>query len=89
MAEAQDKTDYIDIVELSVRTGLSKSTLWRLKRAGRIPFYQPGGETCAVLFPPDAIEQATRPAASDHGHDHGSKQLSGPRPAWMNSNHSS
>ena len=48
--------DYVDAQQLASATGLSVATIWRLKRAGKIPFYQPGGEHHFVLFPCDANE---------------------------------
>ncbi len=41
--EATEKA-YLDINELSARTGLSVATLHRLKNNGRIPCYQPSGK---------------------------------------------
>lgn len=79
---------YLDIGDLSARSGLSTSTIHRLKIQGRIPFYQPGGKGGKLLFPPDAIDKcgqampASEPLAAEastnrNGH------LSGPRPAWL------
>lgn len=56
MSYAEEQRNYIDIVELAARTGLSISTINRLKKRGKIPFYQPGGRRARVLFPPNAIE---------------------------------
>ena len=78
---------FLTIKELSRRSRLSESTIHRLKRAGRIPFYQPGGKHGRLLFPSDAIEQTAQngsavptpasPPRSD------SPRLSGCRPAWQ------
>ena len=58
MSHAEEQRDYVDIVELAARTGVSISTINRLKKRGKIPFYQPGGKRTRVLFPPDAIKGA-------------------------------
>ncbi len=57
---SQDRTSprFVDIKELSQQSGLSVSTITRLKNAGQIPFFQPGGKRSRVLFPIDAIEAA-------------------------------
>jgi hypothetical protein len=61
---SQDRTSprFVDIKELSQQSGLSVSSITRLKNAGRIPFFQPGGKRSRVVFPIDAIEAATSPA---------------------------
>ena len=58
MSHAEEQRNYVDIVELAARTGFSISTINRLKKRGKIPFYQPGGKRSRVLFPSDAIETA-------------------------------
>ena len=87
MFEAPDGRPYLNINELVAHTGLSTATIWRLKRAGKIPFYQPGGKGTLVKFPVNAIELAGHshgPRASDSNVETAStKQLSGPRPKWM------
>jgi hypothetical protein len=75
---------YLDVRGLSARTGLSPSTIHRLKDQGKIPFYQPAGKRGRLLFPVDAIERAAtvsnEPSSlSPEGRPH----LSGPPPAWM------
>jgi hypothetical protein len=54
-----DERDYVSASELAAAAALSLATVWRLKRAGRIPFHQPGGDRHAVRFPRDAIERLT------------------------------
>jgi hypothetical protein len=88
MADAGDGNRYLDIHALSAKTGLSVSTLHRLKNQRRIPFFQPGGKGAKVLFPPDAIERAAGcdaiwPVSHGNPTDKGSARLSGPSPAWM------
>lgn len=87
VAEPQDKKSYLDVEELSARTGFSASTLWRMKKAGKIPYYQPGGWNCAVRFPEDAIElmrQCEPPAPEHEGEQQASsRRLPGPLPKWM------
>ena len=80
----------LTINELSQRSRLSVSTLNRLKKAGLIPFFQPGGKGSRVTFPADAIERAcadtadaqTVPAAPIAALP---RKLSGPPPKWMGS----
>ena len=55
--ECNDKA-FLTASELSAQSGLSPSTIYRLKTAGKLPYYQPAGRGGAVLFPPDAIEQS-------------------------------
>ena len=51
------------IFELSQTSGLSTSTIRRLKDDNRIPYHQPSGKGGKLLFPPDAIER-TSPASN-------------------------
>ena len=80
-------TPYLDIHELSARTGWSVATIHRLKARGQIPFFQPAGKGGKLLFPADAVERTAsfpafrEPAASPLAPPQG--QLSGPSPAWM------
>ena len=87
MSDAQDKMSYLDIKELVAITGLSEATIWRLKRAGKIPFFQPGGKGGRVKFPENAIELASRSETpSSVGADKenaSSERLPGPQPKWM------
>ncbi len=76
----------ITVEELSSRCRLSIATLHRLKRQGKIPFFQPAGKGGRVLFPADAIERAAALVAAPSNSlssDGQPKHLSGPRPAWM------
>lgn len=87
MVDSQDKKSYLDIGELVAHTGLSEATIWRLKRAGRIPFFQPAGKGGRVKFPEDAIESAgltaVRSAPRVVDDPHPSERLPGPLPKWM------
>ena len=79
-------TPYLTIDELSRRSGLSTSTLHRLKNAGKIPFFQPAGKRGRLLFPADAIEQSARCVSTLDDEADGTdspKRLSGPQPKWM------
>ena len=84
---SDDGAPLLTIEELSRRSRLSIATLHRLKKAGRIAFFQPAGKGGRVLFPADAIERTgdLRSPAAETGHDDnsGDQCLSGPRPAWM------
>ena len=86
MADTQIEKSYLDINELVARTGLSEATIWRLKRAGKIPFFQPGGKGGRVKFPADAIEVAgleTKPDSSATAGSESPERLPGPCPKWM------
>ena len=56
MSPTEQQLKYVDIIGLAASTGLSISTINRLKKQGKIPFFQPGGRRARVLFPVDAIE---------------------------------
>lgn len=78
----------LTIQELSEKCRLSTSTIHRVKRQGKIPYFQPAGKGGRLLFPPRAIEDAadaesvTAPPSSQVP-DGTAERLSGPRPAWM------
>ena len=56
----------LTIRELAEVSGLSVSTLRRLKAKNRIPYFQPGGHRSSLRFPTDAIA-ATSSASCDGG----------------------
>jgi predicted DNA-binding transcriptional regulator AlpA len=72
--------EYLDIDQLAELTQLSPATLWRLKKAGKISFCQPGGKGHSVRFPLNAIEQAMNLGESQDSKPN--QQLSGPIPKW-------
>lgn len=85
-----DIPQLLTLQEFSDLSRLSPATIHRLKRLGKIPFFQPSGPRGKLLFPTDAVEQAaqaiggqTSPALSDAAKV--KAYLSGPRPAWMRS----
>ena len=83
-----ENLSYIDIVELSRRAQLSVPTIHRLKRQGKIPFYQLAGKGGKLLFPPDAIERSSGNPTHDVTSGSGStpvppERLSRPVPVWM------
>jgi hypothetical protein len=57
MQPLADKRTYLTAEELASAADVSTATIWRLKRDGKIPFFQPGGAGHLVKFPPDALEQ--------------------------------
>jgi predicted DNA-binding transcriptional regulator AlpA len=85
VADSPGKKSYIDINELMARTGLSRATVWRLKRDGKIPFFQPAGKGGRVAFPDDAIEHALSGGTPDSAEGNGDspQRLPGPKPSWM------
>lgn len=60
-----EQCQYLSKRELVKRSGLSAATVQRYVRAGKIPFYQPGGRGAKLLFPPNAIEAAVRQSTAD------------------------
>lgn len=87
MANSDFKKTLVDINALVELSGLSESTIWRLKRDGKIPFFQPAGKHGRVMFPEDAIElcHATSDDAKTRQIENtaSDKRLPGPRPEWM------
>jgi len=86
MAHSPDEKSYLDISELVARTGLSEATVWRLKRAGKIPFYQPGGKGGRVTFPANAIERGgleIQTESSETADSDSPERLPGPCPQWL------
>jgi predicted DNA-binding transcriptional regulator AlpA len=73
---------YLSVDELSQRSGLSVSTIWRLKRSGQIPYFQPAGENHLVKFPFDAIECGMSRSTSTVVLEQFEKRLPGPQPKW-------
>lgn len=86
MAGPQDNTSYLDVDQLAAYTGLSTATIWRLKKAGKIPFFQPAGKNGRVVFPANAIElveQSERSSPQGSAKENEAERLPGPRPQWM------
>ena len=77
---------YLTKRELCQRTGLSAPTIHRYKRAGKIPFFQPGGKGARVLFPPDAIEAAQTQTNLERAEPpsgiEARRSRPGPQPKW-------
>jgi predicted DNA-binding transcriptional regulator AlpA len=80
---SEQKKAHLNITELSARSGLSTATIWRLKKDGKIPFFQPGGKGHKVCFPADAIERDAKHSPPSSSAGQGQARLSGPCPAWM------
>jgi hypothetical protein len=88
MTPTAHPSQLVDIQTLSARTGLSVSTIRRLKNAGKITCFQPAGKCGKLLFPPDAIERASQSTKTVDQVEQpveaqSPKRLSGPLPAWM------
>jgi predicted DNA-binding transcriptional regulator AlpA len=85
MADSPDKKSNIDIDELIALSGMSRATVWRLKRDGKIPFFQPAGKGGRVTFPEDAIERVLSgdTVGSAEGNGDLPERLPGPKPSWM------
>ena len=78
---------YLNISELSARSGLSVSTIRRLVDNGKIEVFQPGGPRTKLLFRPGALEITPRagdaPDSNAATSGPNRPQLSGRRPGWM------
>ena len=72
------------LAELSQASGLSGSTIRRLVRDERIPFFQPSGKGGKLLFPFDAIERASSASGAAVTPP---KRLAGKPPNWMTDQH--
>ena len=80
--------DYLTPEELAALTGFSAPTIYRWKRLGLIPCFQPGGKRGRIRFPPNAIEcclqlgsQSNEPSPASS--DAPVRALKGRRPQWM------
>lgn len=78
----------LDLEQFCRRVSLSASTVRRLVKAGRIPFFQPAGKGGKLLFPSDALQQAGLSKASPPSAPPPSVR-SGRQPGWMKSSHAS
>ncbi|MEX1039831.1 MAG: helix-turn-helix domain-containing protein [Pirellulaceae bacterium] len=80
-----NERQYLSPTELAAKSGLSLSTINRLKRERRIPYMQPTGPGGKALFPPDAMDQLMhRPEpTSKEDFTTGPKMLAGVKPAWQ------
>ena len=88
MSDANQQRNYLSAEGLSAHTGLSLSTIRRLKDAGKIPFFQPAGKCGRLLFPADALEQAAQasePPAAPIAEAERPTRLSGRQPKWTQS----
>jgi excisionase family DNA binding protein len=84
-SSAQLAREYLTIEELAARSGLSVSTLRRLRKKGLIAGIQPGGPRTRLVFKPDAIEQmVSAPAPLPPAPDTATPRppLRGPAPRW-------
>jgi hypothetical protein len=82
-----ENSQLLTIEELSRKSRLSIATIHRLRRAGKIPFFQPAGKGGVLRFPADAIEQAgcstAVPPPPATVSEIVSQRLSGPAPGRM------
>jgi predicted DNA-binding transcriptional regulator AlpA len=86
MSQPPTPVDYLDIHELVALTGYSVATIWRLKKAEKIPYYQPGGSGTKVTFPPDALARVdASPNQPLVPEEETTERLPGPMPQWMSS----
>ena len=81
----------ITIRELNEKSRCSISTLRRLVRDRKIPYFQPAGKGGKLSFPPDAVERTCilpdglPRQPTDSGELTTLKHLSGSCPEWMKS----
>jgi hypothetical protein len=87
---ADEAPQVLTIEELSLKYQVSVATIHRLKRAGRIPYFQPSGKGGALRFPADALERAgcaNRIAPAVPSEAESPRRLSGSTPTWMKQQH--
>jgi excisionase family DNA binding protein len=76
------------VKEFAKRNGISASTVRRLLRQGKLPYFQPGGNKHLILIPHDALvrSQPDFPALGEKQNqrsDNSGRRLPGPMPRWM------
>lgn len=77
---------FLTLKEFSQTTGLSQSTIRRRVKDGSIKVIQLGGKRCRILFPIQALEQASQPDLSKSKSlepTPKSRPKSGPKPGWL------
>lgn len=82
---------YLTKRQLARRTGLSESTIQRLKDFNKVPFFQPGGKGARVLYPLNAVEVAFAHVSSDSSQtasvrktdQESNTAIPGPKPRWL------
>jgi hypothetical protein len=67
--QPSDNPRYLDIRQLSAMSRFSVTQIRRFVRAGKIPYFQPGGPGGKLLFPPDALEVREIDDAADRSSD--------------------
>lgn len=73
--------------ELAEALGVSPSTVYRLKQAGRLPCFQPGGKHHFIRFPESLLQTVTEATPdSTTGKSMTHKAISGPTPKWLAEN---
>jgi hypothetical protein len=84
MDAAQQQKDFVDIQQLSQRSGRAVSSLRRDVRKGKLEAFQPGGRGGKLLFRSDAIQRCKAVAVeAQSATPHSPGHLPGRRPAWM------
>lgn len=91
MRETQSEGAYVTTDELSKILRLSKSTIHRLRAAGKIPCFQPGGSGHRILYSISEVLDAFRtdttsvPTGPDKAtcQDRDQTHLTGRKPNWM------
>ncbi|ODA36502.1 helix-turn-helix domain-containing protein [Planctopirus hydrillae] len=70
--------------DLAEALDVSLSTVYRLKRDGRLPYFQPGGKRHFVRFPETLLETVTE-ATTDTAPRNKitEKPIPGPKPKWQ------
>lgn len=71
--------------QLAHKYGVSIATIDRRRKAGQIPYFQPGGKRTRITFPPNAFEQVpagqlVAPVVTQNQPQ--PIPLSGPQPRW-------
>lgn len=94
-ADGDQQSPFLSREEFAALAGISRATLGRYLKAGRVPFFQPGGPRHRMTIPRSALESLTVPAKSrervvepqpaDGTKSQNSSRNSrrGPKPKWL------
>lgn len=94
-AADDEPSEFLSREQFAALAGFSRATLSRYVKAGRVPFFQPGGPRHRMMIPRSALEALTvpaksrecvaesRPAVGDEPAPPSRKTRRGPKPKWL------
>jgi excisionase family DNA binding protein len=83
MASEEVPKDYFSVAEMAAKFDVSKCTVRRWAKAGKIKAYQPAGSHGMFRFPLDCIEQSQVLPSTPSAKPAADGRLSGPKPKWL------